>query len=124
MIPTGLPDLSKPSRVQNSIRKPEFLNPKFLYKNLKFSFFIVLLISYFLFCIVFLVPVFLSYIKHIGFKNSGFLMEFWTLDGLERSGRPVGIISTYFRQKRSGGFRVMTKKLIIFTTIKFTSIKV
>ena len=36
-------------------------------------------------------------------------MEFWTLDGLERSGRPVGIISTYFRQKRSGGFRVMTK---------------
>ena len=35
-------------------------------------------------------------------------MEFWTLDGLERSRRPVGIISTYFRQKRSGGFRVMT----------------
>ena len=34
-------------------------------------------------------------------------MEFWTLDGLERSGRPVGIISTYFRQKRSGGFRAM-----------------
>ena len=62
--------------------------------------------------------------KKIGFKNSGFLMEFWTLDGLERSGRPVGIISTYFRQKRSGGFRVMTKKPIIFTTIKFTSIKV
>ena len=62
--------------------------------------------------------------KKIGFKNSGFLMEFWTLDGLERSGRPVGIISTYFRQKRSGGFRVMNKKPIIFTTIKFTSIKV
>ena len=62
--------------------------------------------------------------KKLGFKNSGFLMEFWTLDGLERSGRPVGIISTYFRQKRSGGFRVMTKKPIIFTTIKFTSIKV
>ena len=40
-------------------------------------------------------------------------MEFWTLDGLERSGRPVGIISTYFRRKRSGGFRVMTKKPII-----------
>ena len=35
MIPTGLPDLSKPSRVQNSIRKPEFLNPKFLYKTAK-----------------------------------------------------------------------------------------
>ena len=51
-------------------------------------------------------------------------MEFWTLDGLERSGRPVGIISTYFRQKRSGGFRVMTKTPIIFTTIKFTSIEV
>ena len=67
---------------------------------------------------------FLFYIKQIGFKNSGFLMEFWTLDGLERSGRPVGIISTYFRQKRSGGFRVMIKKPIIFTTIKFTSIKV
>ena len=62
--------------------------------------------------------------KKIGFKNRGFLIEFWTLDGLERSGRPVGIISTYFRQQRSGGFRVMTKKPIIFTTIKFTSIKV
>ena len=59
-----------------------------------------------------------------GFKTSGFLMEFWTLDGLERSGRPVGIISTYFHQKRSGGFRAMTKKQIIFTTIKLTSIKV
>ena len=46
-------------------------------------------------------------------------MEFWTLDGLERSGRPVGIISTYFRQKRSGGFRVMTKNQILDFTIKF-----
>ena len=40
-------------------------------------------------------------------------MEFWTLDGLERSGRPVGIVSTYVRQKRSGGFGVMTKKMYI-----------
>ena len=61
--------------------------------------------------------------KNFGFKNSGFLMEFWTLDGLERSGRPVGIISTYFRQKRSGGFRAMTKKPKKLTSIKLTSIK-
>ena len=44
-------------------------------------------------------------------NNLDFLSFFWTLDGLERSGRPVGIISTYFRQKRSGGFRAMTKNL-------------
>ena len=50
-------------------------------------------------------------------------MEFWTLDGLERSGRRVGIISTYFRQKRSGGFRAMTKNPPEFTTINTTTIK-
>ena len=57
-------------------------------------------------------------------KNSGFLLEFWALNGLGRSGRPVGIISTYFRQKRSGGFRAMTKNPPKFTTINTTTIKV
>ena len=90
MIPTGLPDLSKPSRVQNSSSKPEFLTPKFLYKK-------------------------------FGFKKSGFLMEFWTLVGLERSGRPVGIISTHFRQNPLGGFRAMTKKPKMLTTKKVTT---
>ena len=37
MIPTGLPDLSKPSRDLNSSSKPEFLNPMFLYKIEKCS---------------------------------------------------------------------------------------
>ena len=36
--------------------------------------------------------------------------QIWSLEGLGRSGRPVGRISTNFRQKRSGGFQVMTKK--------------
>ena len=57
-------------------------------------------------------------------NNFYFLRFFWTLDGLERSGRPVGIISTYFRQKRSGGFRAMTKNPPKFTTINTTTIKV
>ena len=57
-------------------------------------------------------------------KNLDFLRFLWTLDGLERSGRPVGTISTNFRQKRSSGFRAMTKNLPKFTTINTLSIKV
>ena len=56
--------------------------------------------------------------------NLVFLAFLEVPEDLGRSGRPVGRISTNFRQNRTGGFRVMTKKPIIFTTIKFTSIKV
>ena len=37
MIPTGLPDLPKPFRAQNSRRKPEFLEVKILDENSNFS---------------------------------------------------------------------------------------
>ena len=65
-------------------------------------------------------------------KKLDFLRFFWTLDDLERSGRPVGIISTYFRQNSSRGFRAMTKnppklttkKQLIFSRKEYAYIKV
>ena len=51
-------------------------------------------------------------------------MEFWTLDGLERAGRPVGIMSTYFRQKRSGGFQVMIKNLYLLRLLNSRVLKI
>ena len=42
-------------------------------------------------------------------NNLDFLSFLGVLDGLERSGRPVAIISTYFRQNSLRGFRAMTK---------------
>ena len=61
------------------------------------------------------------FLKTMTSKNSGFPLEFWALNGLGRSGRPVGIISTYFRQNPSGGFRAMTKKPKKLTTKKVTT---
>ena len=43
-LPIITPDLPIPARRQNSSVKPEYLNPKFLYKFLNFSFLISLLI--------------------------------------------------------------------------------
>ena len=40
---------------------------------------------------------------------------------IERSGRPVGTISTYFRQNSLSGFRAMTKNPPKFTTINTTT---
>ena len=185
MIPTGLPDLSKPSRVQKSIRTPEFLSPIFYIQFWNFRFWFSYEFPIFLFwasrdgpdgqywrlvralywmhgfsngqdkILEGLRPWagctscrrrttktgqiqnnkdlrwksnsranFSVLYKKFGLKNSGFLMDFLTLDGLERSGRPVGIISTYFRQNPTGGFRAMTKNTPNCTTIKCTSIKV
>ena len=56
-------------------------------------------------------------------KNYVLSLKFGVLEGFKSSGRPVGNISTYFRQKRSGGFRAMTKKPKKLTSIKLTSIK-
>ena len=53
-------------------------------------------------------------------NNLVFLRFMLVLNGLKSSGRPVGTISTYFRQKRSGGFRAMTKKPKKLTSIKLT----
>ena len=50
-----------------------------------------------------------------------FLKFFKVLDGLESSGRPVGIVSAYFRQNPSGGFRAMTKNHLKVTTKKVTT---
>ena len=47
-----------------------------------------------------------------------FLRFLEVLEVLERSGRLKGRISPNVCQKRSGGFRVMTKKLEKFATIK------
>ena len=51
--------------------------------------------------------------KNVASKIADFLSLFWALDGLERSGRPVGIISTYleraareYRRPLEGIFRV------------------
>jgi len=59
-------------------------------------------------------PSFFYFLKNISnilfLKNLVFLRFMLVLNGLKSSGRPVGTISTYFRQKRSGGFRAMTKK--------------
>ena len=51
-----------------------------------------------------------------------FLSSRRSLEGLKSSGRLVGRISTYFRQKRFGGFRAMIKNAKKVTTKKATTI--
>ena len=48
---------------------------------------------------------------------SVFSLKFCALNGLESSGRPVGIVSAYFHQNPSGGFRAMTKNHPKLTSI-------
>ena len=55
-------------------------------------------------------------------KAINFLSCRRSLAGLKSSGRPIGTISTNFRQNPSGGFRAMTKKPSNFTTINTTTI--
>ena len=60
------------------------------------------------------------------FKNKFLNILVWrflnALEGLKSSGRPVGTISTNFRQIPSGGFRAMTQKPKMLTTKKATTI--
>ena len=67
---------------------------------------------------------FFGFFKNLRLNNLDFLSFSEGLDSLERSGRPVGIISTYFRQNSLRGFRAMTKNPPKFTTINTTTIKV
>ena len=55
-------------------------------------------------------------------KKLDFLSSRRSLEGLKSSGRLVGRISTYFRQKRFGGFRAMIKNAKKLTTKKATTI--
>ena len=102
MIPTGLPDLSKPSRTQKTPQKMQKLGKKLEFLEMstglrrlkklsdkKFSGPKILLM--------------------ISSKNYSFSLDFLVLEGCKSSGRPGGKISTNFRPKRSGGFRAMTK---------------
>ena len=65
-----------------------------------------------------------DFFKKIDSKHLVFLIFRVVLDGLESSGRPVGTISTNFRQNPSGGFRAMTQNPPKCTTINTTTIKV
>ena len=58
---------------------------------------------------------FLRIFLNVASETFGLPEVFWTLDDLERSGRPVGLISTYFHQNSSRGFRAMTTICFVFS---------
>ena len=132
ILPTGLPDLSKPSKTSLNLRKTQILEPKFSKKHQFLN-----ILGFWKFLEV--LEGLKSSGRPVGRISTNFrpnpsswcrvmtvvFLYSWlflvSLEGLKSSGRPVGRISTYFRQKRSGGFRAMTKKPKKLTSKKVTS---